>query len=663
MRAAFSPDGTRLALGGFGNAIAVLGDDGRLLHRLEPLPARADPRGVIYRPDGSGLLTFIVRDPVVREFDLEGRLRRQWPIEAEFLRFGRDGNLLALGPSAEDSRLRVVSVLGSGEADVSRVGVWRQAWETGTDHAGLRAPVALGTLGARFLAYGRKRDIFLQGLGAPGGRSVLLGSHGGDVRSLAVSSDGELLISADEGGELRLWSTSLRRHLASIEGPPIHKYGQTTFEATGRQVAWGSGAAQSSCVWEIDGPPAAPFRCYHVNALDPGSPAFDPQGRWLATPGYSHLTLSRIDSPWARILTGHQEGPIIDLAFSPDGRNLASCARDGLRIWSMEPGREGERRIRLDRPYFAYGAAWMPEGDELILAAPVPGIFRVGLDPDRFTLLMPQPSQSMALGRLATDQSGRKAALTTHYAAESRFMRLFQMDMESGEIQSIQLRGDEEQDPWKGGQRAAGYTWDGRIVTAGDGGTRIWDPATGKLEVLAGGPGTFGVMALNQSGTRLVASLGTDYRDLVFISNSRLLVIDLKSGEQREIHSHGDRLTLAIATDPSGEVIATADVAGTVRVGGIDGSEPYLLLGHKGTVRSVAVSPDRRWVASGSGAEIRLWPIPDLSRRPLHRLPYPELLSLLRSATNLEVREDPASATGFRVESGPFEGWRNAPAW
>jgi WD40 repeat protein len=98
-------------------------------------------------------------------------------------------------------------------------------------------------------------------------------------------------------------------------------------------------------------------------------------------------------------------------------------------------------------------------------------------------------------------------------------------------------------------------------------------------------------------------------------------------------------------------------------VGRADGSEPHLLLVRGGSISSVAVSPDGKWVASSSGSEIRIWPMPDLSKPPLHTLRYEELMAKLRSFTNLRVVEEPASSTGYRLDIGPFPGWRDVPTW
>ncbi len=58
--------------------------------------------------------------------------------------------------------------------------------------------------------------------------------------------------------------------------------------------------------------------------------------------------------------------------------------------------------------------------------------------------------------------------------------------------------------------------------------------------------------------------------------------------------------------------------------------------------------------------------MPDLSKPPLHTLPHDELIAKLKTLTNLRVVRDPESATGWKIEVGPFPGWercRNGGDW
>jgi len=57
-----------------------------------------------------------------------------------------------------------------------------------------------------------------------------------------------------------------------------------------------------------------------------------------------------------------------------------------------------------------------------------------------------------------------------------------------------------------------------------------------------------------------------------------------------------------------------------------------------------------------SGGTIRLWPMPDLSKPPLHTLPRQELIAKLKSLTNLRVVRDEESPTGWKLTHDPFPG-------
>jgi WD40 repeat protein len=137
--------------------------------------------------------------------------------------------------------------------------------------------------------------------------------------------------------------------------------------------------------------------------------------------------------------------------------------------------------------------------------------------------------------------------------------------------------------------------------------------------------------------------------------------------------------------DPTGRLVLSRNVRGLVGVASARGGEPHLLLGQggrglavaspegqgtadllvgQGGLGPVAVSPDGQWVASGGeDGTIRLWPMPDLSKPPLHTLPHDELLARLRSLTNLQAVRDPDAPTGWRIEAGPFAGWEKVPEW
>jgi hypothetical protein len=66
---------------------------------------------------------------------------------------------------------------------------------------------------------------------------------------------------------------------------------------------------------------------------------------------------------------------------------------------------------------------------------------------------------------------------------------------------------------------------------------------------------------------------------------------------------------------------------------------------------------------SGDDGAIRLWPMPNLSKPPLHTLPHDQLLAKLKSLIDLRAARDPSSDTGWKIEIGPLPGRAVVPDW
>jgi WD40 repeat protein len=365
------------------------------------------------------------------------------------------------------------------------------------------------------------------------------------------------------------------------------------------------------------------------------------------------------------IVLGRQKPPEVAVAFSPDGHLLSTSAEGVLRRWPVSYA-DGED-VREYRP--GGNSIGLPfeldrEGRSAVLTASVPAPAKVlvvpldGSEPARYEL------KDKVIGNQArVDPSGRLVALSAGSNAVPK--------LNGVRIIDLVTRAERRLDDPTGGAGGCGNmpgmavpVWlrDGRLITDGYAGLRVWDLASGRNELLRPcRPATDAALSLlltpdSRSVLRLDVALGTSVV-------SSLSVFDLASRVTREIASHGNVL-MSFALDASGRILVTGDRKGVIRVGPLTGEAPHLLYGHTGAVTGVAISRDGRWIASGGDdGTIRRWPMPDLSKPPLHTLPHDALVAALRALTNLRAGRDPGSDTGWKIEVGPFPGWAKVPTW
>jgi cytochrome c len=160
-----------------------------------------------------------------------------------------------------------------------------------------------------------------------------LRGHGGPVRALAVSSDGERALSGSFDSTAILWSLKndsaervLRFHDGAVNA--VAMLGTDRFATAGedRRIAiWLVGADQPTKVLEgHEGP---------IAAL-----AISPDGGWLASASWDHtVRVWPLRSGDVRVLTGHQDN-VNGVAFLPDGRVVSAGYDATLRIWPPDEG-------------------------------------------------------------------------------------------------------------------------------------------------------------------------------------------------------------------------------------------------------------------------------------------------------------------------------------
>jgi len=305
------------------------------------------------------------------------------------------------------------------------------------------------------------------------------------------------------------------------------------------------------------------------------------------------------------------------------------------------------------------GIAFHPAGTHAVVSAN-PKLLLIPIEGGPSRQFLDRWGEGAGIYRVAIDSRGRRAVAASWFDIgvkdpKQRVLRVW--DLESGQEQIFSIAAFTDAS-WSCDKVA--FAPDGSVFVGGNGGVlRV---------VLPDDPNEAASAETTYGGYLARFDLSRDGRYLLVLGYrsisdpAELLLFDLMTHTSRRITAHGRRLSAA-ALDPSGHIIVSGDLDGVIRVGPATGEEPHPLLGHTTAVGPVVVSPDGRWIASASDDGVYLWPMPDVTKPPFHTLPYAELMAKLRALTNLQVVEDKTAATGWKLEIGPFPGWKDVPTW
>jgi WD40 repeat protein/transcriptional regulator with XRE-family HTH domain len=438
----------------------------------------------------------------------------------------------------------------------------------------------------------------------------------GNVLSVAVSPDGQLLAIGASTGEISLYQISHGTRLHTCQG---HTDGvwSVTFSCDSRLLASGSDD-QTVRIWDVNTGLMLHNLPGHTDRVR--SVVFHPSSRLLVS-GSDDQTVCLWDSETGHChqkLLGHS-GRVWSVAFDPAGELLATSSTDQtIRLWDVASTQcLGELQGHTN---WIRSVKFSPDGSQLVSGS------------DDQTVRIWDVSQRRCLQTLAghTNRVWSVAyspdGQTVASGSEDSSVRIW--DISTGE--SCKVLGEHTR-----GVRCVTFQVDGHVLISGsdDQTCRLWDTATGYcLEMLQGYTNRLWSVAFGLDEKRLV-SLGED---------EQIRLWDVASSTcQQSFQAWGHR-GLAVAYSSDGSTLASGGEDQVVWIWDLNsGRCASKLRGHTNWIRSVAFSPDGSQIASGGeDRSIILWE--KSTGRRLHTL---------QGHTN-SVRAVSFSVDGSQIASG-----------
>ena len=413
--------------------------------------------------------------------------------------------------------------------------------------------------------------------------SVLKG-HDDWVNSAEYSPNGQNIVSASSDKTLRIWdalSGSLLRTLKGHDAP----INSAVYSPDGKYIVSASND-KTLRIWGASSGELLSLLKGHEAPINSAVYSLDGQHIISASDDKTLRVWNASSTELDRTLEGHNDS-VNSAVYSPDSQRIVSASKDkSLHVWDAHSG-EVIHTLQGSN-YKVSSAIYSPDGQRII-AISYDGSLLIW-SAFNGELLRSIPVNGSVLAGIDSSSDGRRVISTSIISNT-----LCIWEVNTGKILHASDRGIKS-------VACVTFSPDSKhIVSASfDGAMSLWNSGSGKLlQVLQGHRARVSRVAYSPNGKRIVSASW----------DRTLRVWDAQSGKDLATLKGHDAWVRDIAYSPDGRFIISASDDKTLRIwDAATGTALFTLKGHDGEVRGVACSPNGELIASASrDRTLRIW--------------------------------------------------------